>query len=116
MLIAHSVGLAVRFYAADHEDLLVANRHHDAGELNLLAGGDGQRAFAFQTESAQTGVYPAQGSLDHEMGAPNHSQGGFVEYARYRAAERDFLTDVIPRRGVVRVKWNKQDREQEAGQ
>src|ERR1035438_6899201 len=50
------------------------------------------------------------------MGAPNHSRGGFVEHARYGAAERDFLADVIPRIRVVCVKWNNQDREQEAGQ
>src|ERR1035438_416630 len=50
------------------------------------------------------------------MGAPNHSRGGFVEHARYGAAERDFLADVIPRIRVVCVKWNNQEREQEAGQ
>jgi len=44
------------FALADDEDFLVANRLHDAGEFNLRAGGDGQRAFAFQTESAQTRV------------------------------------------------------------
>src|SRR6202050_2270158 len=50
------------------------------------------------------------------MGAPNHSRGGFVGHARYSAAQRYFLADVIPRIRVVCVKWNNQDREQEAGQ
>src|SRR5208282_5701807 len=44
MLVAHGKGFAVGFYATHHEDFLVANRLHDAGEFNLLAGGDGQRA------------------------------------------------------------------------
>jgi hypothetical protein len=51
-------------------------------------------------------------SLPDEVNLP----GGFVEDARYGAAERDFLTDVIPRIRAGRGKWNNQDREQEAGQ
>jgi hypothetical protein len=58
VLVAHDVGFAVCICASDHEDFLVANRHRDAGEFNLLAENNGQRAFAFQTESAQTDVVP----------------------------------------------------------
>src|SRR5579862_7720598 len=50
------------------------------------------------------------------MRAPDHSLGRFVEHARYGAAERDFLADVIPRIRVVCAKWNNENREQEAGQ